>query len=658
MTEFKHLFSPLRIGSFTVRNRIVSTPHATGFGEPDGLFGARQIAYWASKAKGGIGLIGSQVHGIHPSAGNTYAHPRAVEAFRAAAEAVHEHGAKFVCQLWHPGAQGGGLGRAPWAPSPVSQPNSWTVPHEMTKAEISEVIDGYAHGATVLRAAGVDGAEIHGAHGYLITQFLSPLSNVRDDEYGGDFERRMSFIVEIIESIRKEVGRDWTVGMRISGDEMTEGGYTAADFKRMIPFLTADHQLDYLNVSVGNYRSKDTIIAPMYYPSGAFVYLAAMAKEVLDIPVFCIGRINDPVMAEQILENRQADMIGMTRANICDPELPNKAREGRLDEIRHCIACNEGCWGHIERGLPITCAINPTVGREQAWLEIKRSASPKRVVIVGGGPAGCEAARIAGESGHQVTLFEARNELGGQTVIAAKGPGRTDFAEVGRYFTVELKRLGVDVRLNTRATAQDVLALSPDEVFVATGGTPNVPDHVVGADRSNVVQAWDVLEGKVSTGQRVLVMDDEHHVQGLNVAEKLAAEGKQVTLVTREFEVGKQMEPITRMATLRRVDAVSVKLMPTTWVREIGRDYAVLYHFYSGKDERIAIDTVVLACNILPDTALGAELSARHPKVKTIGDCNGPRRLELSTLEGHVAARALDGPVDPMLTFSGIPRRG
>jgi pyruvate/2-oxoglutarate dehydrogenase complex dihydrolipoamide dehydrogenase (E3) component len=395
----------------------------------------------------------------------------------------------------------------------------------------------------------------------------------------------------------------------------------------------------------------------MYYPGGAFVYLSALAKEMLDIPVICIGRINDPVMAEQILENRQADMVGMTRANICDPEISNKAREGRLDEIRHCLGCNEACWGHVERGQPISCAFNPTIGREEVWGEIRPTTSPKRVVIIGGGPAGCEAARVAQAAGHSVTLFEREASLGGQTNIAARGPGRTDFAEVGRYFGVELKRLGVDLRLNTSATVDDVLALNPDEIFVATGGTPRVPDHIEGIDGANVVQAWDVFNGTVECGQRVLVLDDEHHIQGLNVAELLATEGKDVEVVTREFEAARQVEPNTRMATLRRVDELGVKLSPTTWVREIGPDYAVLYHFYSLREERRAIDTVVLACNITPARGLGEQLSERHPRVRFIGDCQGPRRLEIATFEGHLAARSLEGPVTERLLDAPL-RRG
>jgi 2,4-dienoyl-CoA reductase-like NADH-dependent reductase (Old Yellow Enzyme family) len=657
MNQFPLLFSPLKIGSFTVRNRIMSTPHHTLFTDPDGLPGSREIAYWVSKAKGGIGLIGSHVHGIHASTGNTFAQPAAVQKFAAAAEAIHEHGARFIGQLWHPGAQGGGPTRVPWAPSTVPHPDSWSIPHPMSKSEVREVIDGYARGAAVLREAGVDGAEIHGAHGYMITQFLSPLSNTRDDEYGGDFERRLNFPLEIIEAIRREVGRDWTVGMRISGDEMTEGGYTTDDFRRLAPYLTANNQLDYLSVSVGIYRSKDTIIAPMYYPSGAFVYLAAMAKEVIDIPVVCIGRINDPVMAEKILQDNQSDMVGMTRANICDAELPNKSREGRLDEIRHCIACNEGCWGHIERQMPITCAINPAVGREEYWGEVRKTDAPRRVVVVGGGPAGCEAARIAAMAGHSVTLFEKEPELGGQANIAARGPGRVDFGEVGRYQAVELNRLRVDLRLGRAASASDVLASNPEAVFLATGGRPRVPEHIAGINGANVVQAWDVLKGNVSTGEKVIVLDEEHHIQALNVAELLASQGKQVQVVTHQFEAGALMEPITQLATMRRINGLGIPVRTATWLKEVGEGYAILYDITTSREERVDADTVVLACSIVPEDGLAEELRAAQIRVTAIGDVNGYRRLEQSVFEGHLAARSLDGPVDPRV-FASARRLG
>ena len=333
--------------------------------------------------------------------------------------------------------------------------------------------------------------------------------------------------------------------------------------------------------------------------------------------------------------------------------MPNKSFEGRLDEIRHCIACNEGCWGHIEKQQPITCAINPAVGREEYWGEVKKTDSPKRVVIVGGGPAGCEAARIAAMAGHSVTLFEKEDALGGQANIAAKGPGRVDFAEVGRYQTVELNRLNVDLRLGQAADVAGITALQPDAVFLATGGRPRVPAHIEGIDGPNVVQAWDVLKGNAVTGDRVVVLDEEHHIQGLNVAEMLASEGKQVTLVTHQFEPGELMEPITRVATLRRVNALGIPIRVNTWARKVGDDFVELYDFYTSRAERVPADTVVLACSITPENALTAGLESANVPVRTIGDANGYRRLEQSVFEGHLAARSLDGPPDPRLFASG-----
>jgi NADPH-dependent 2,4-dienoyl-CoA reductase/sulfur reductase-like enzyme len=343
----------------------------------------------------------------------------------------------------------------------------------------------------------------------------------------------------------------------------------------------------------------------------------------------------------------------MTRANICDAELPNKSREGRLDEIRHCIACNEGCWGHIERQMPITCAINPAVGREEYWGEVKTTEAPKRVVVIGGGPAGCEAARIAAMAGHSVTLFEKEPELGGQANIAAKGPGRVDFGEVGRYQTVELNRLGVDLRLGQAASASDVLSLDPQAVFVATGGKPRVPEHITGIDNGNVLQAWDVLKGAAVTGDKVIVLDEEHHIQALNVAELLASQGKEVQVVTHQFEAGALIEPITQLATMRRINGLGIPVRTSTWMKEVGPGYAVLYDVTTSREERVPADTVVLACSIIPENGLAAELKEAQLTVTTIGDANGYRRLEQSVLEGHLAARALDGPVDPRVFASG-----
>ncbi|MDP2950336.1 MAG: hypothetical protein Q8P22_12465, partial [Chloroflexota bacterium] len=395
--QFKHLFTPLKIGSFTVRNRILSTAHATGYGE-DGLPSERHLYYWASKSKGGIGLICTEVQPVHPSAATA---PMLIHAwkddciapFRKVVDGVHEYGAKIVAQLWHPGRSTSSAydGQAAWAPSPIASPLYMETPHEMTGEEIEEIVHSFGDCARRMREAGLDGVEIHAAHGYLIEQFISPTSNRRLDGYGGDEENRLRFAHEVIDAVRAAAGPDFTVGIRISGDQFEPGGLTIEDMKRIVPKLTASGKLDYVNVSLIGMLG--ATIAPMYIPPGRFVYLAAAIKQVTDLPVFCIGRINDPVMAEEILANNQADIVGMTRANICDPELPNKARQGRLDEIRRCIACNEGCWGRITNAQPITCAINPSVGREKE-TEITPARLKKRVMVIGGGIAGMEAARV------------------------------------------------------------------------------------------------------------------------------------------------------------------------------------------------------------------------------------------------------------------------
>jgi len=648
--EFKHLFTPLQIGTTTVRNRILSTAHLTGIGSRGaggmgggGILPDALIAYWASKAKGGIGLIVTQVHPIHHSAGgDVFSFPGAVVAFRKAADGVHEHGAKLVAQLWHPGNQGGSAMRNPWAPSVVPALEGWYPPHEMTVEEIKEVIAGYAHGAAVVREAGLDGAEIHGAHGYLITQFLSPLTNRRTDEYGGSLEKRTRFACEIIDAVRTAVGPDFTVGMRISGDEFIEGGYTLDDMLKMVPLFTKDHKLDYLSVSAGTYRSAPTIIAPMYYPLGFNVYLAAAVKAIVDIPIFCIGRINDPVVAEEILANNQADMIGMTRANICDPELPNKAREGRLEDIRKCMGCNEGCWGRLDSGQSVTCAINPVVGRElePGWLELIPAGKQKKVMVIGGGPGGCEAARVAAARGHSVSLYDKASELGGLVNVARLAPGQEGFQDIARWHSYQLKQLNVDMHLNTEVTADMVKAQNPDTVVVATGSLPLIPDFP-GVDQDNVVEARDMLNGKVNVGERVIVLAGNHHMQPLSVADFLASRGKKVEIVTEEYHAGSHVEMITRMAIYARLYQNGVVFTPCNVVRSISGNTVTLANVFSGEERQAEADTLVLACGGREDNSLYYQLRGQVPELYRIGDCNGVRRILDAVLEGAVVGRRL-----------------
>lgn len=648
--QFKQLFTPLQIGSFTVRNRILSTAHYTSMGK-DGLPSERHLNYWASKAKGGIGLIVTEVQPVTPS-GDAYDNliatyrDEVVEAFRPITDAVHEHGGRIVAQIWHPPyGQVQEEGAPHWAPSAQSAEEalgSAFPAREVTVKEIEEVVTGFGAAAKRMQEAGLDGVELHGAHGYLIEQFLSPLSNHRTDGYGGTEENRVRFVLEVIDSVRDAVGPDYTVGIRISGDQFRTGGLALDDMKRIVKTITAEGKLDYINVSY----SGGPIIASMYVPAGQFVYLAAGIKEVTDLPVFCVGRITDPVLAESILEQNQADIVGMTRANIADPELPNKAREGRLGEIRPCIGIGDGCWGHATaatesgRQEPITCAINPSVGREKE-TEIRPAEVKKRVMIVGGGIAGLEAARVAAERGHHVTLYEKDETVGGQLQIAAKAPGRQDMAEPVRWYERQLERLGVEVCVGVAVDAEAVRRFAPEALVIATGGIP-AEGTFPGADGPNTVQARDVLMECAEVGDRVVVYAGDQGMEGLTTADFLVNRGKDVTLIVPQLSPGARVDGSTRVAILGRLASAGVSVRSETRLRAFEDGSVTVGTLYGGSGELIEdVDTVVLALGSRANNDLFKALRDELGEIHLIGESFSPRKLEHSALDGLRAGLAI-----------------
>jgi mycofactocin system FadH/OYE family oxidoreductase 2 len=635
--QFKYLFTPLKIGSFTVRNRIVSTAHLTGFAE-DGLPSERHLNYWVSKAKGGIGLIVTEDQAVHPSAATdpfviqAY-RDECIDPFRRITGAVHEHGAKIVAQLWHPGSifYGAREGSLPlWSCSALPGSFHIETSHAVELEEIGELVQSFGEAARRMREAGLDGVEIMGTHGFLIEQFMSPRTNHRQDEYGGSEENRTRFVREVIDTVRAAVGSDFTLGLRISGDQYQDGGLGLEDMKRIVPQLTGSGKVDYVSVTVG---AGGAPIPPMYLPPGAFVYLAAGIKEVAGVPVFCVGRINDPVAAERILANNQADMVGMTRANLCDPELPNKAREGRLDEIRYCIGCNEGCWGRIYQTLPITCAINPSAGREKE-MEIVPAPVKKKVMVIGGGIAGMEAARVAALRGHAVSLYEREQVLGGQLQIAAKAPGRQDMAEPVRYYETQFKILGVNVNLGSPVDESAVLANNPDAVIVATGGLPARPTFP-GADQANVVTARDVLSGTAEAGRKVVVLATDRGMESLTTAEFLAERGSQVEVLVPEAFMGFPIEPITLTLALMRLQAKGVVVTPAVDIRSVQGSTVTVSSAY-GRQQRIieGVDTVVVARGSVADDGLYRALKGKVRELYSVGQCVAPRKMLDSTLDG------------------------
>ncbi|MFC1912984.1 FAD-dependent oxidoreductase [Chloroflexota bacterium] len=642
--QFSNLLSPIKLGGKTVKNRIMNPGHLTGFAV-DNKITDRLIAYHVARAKGGLGLIVTASTSVHPSYDlfrgsgmHIYNHDDSViPQLRKLADAVHEYDTVILEQISHGGAAGVS---GPMLPLLSPSTDIYETKCEMTRTmeidEIKEIVQSFGQAARRAEAGEMDGVEILNAYGNLIPQFMTPLSNRRTDEYGGSLENRLRFPLEIIDSVRENTGSDFIVGMRISGDELVEDGLTLEDMKEIAPMLAP--KLDYINVSYSSHvelMSEGIQITPMALPLGSFVYLAAGIKEVVDIPVVAVGRINDPVQAEKIIADGYADMVAMARALICDPDLPNKAREGRPEDVRTCIACNQACAGHVNVGASVTCIQYPVTGKEMEWSTVAPAANKKKVVVVGGGPAGMEAAWAAARRGHQVVLYEKGEQLGGQVLIAAKAPFRADVGDVARNLNrqLELEKERVTVKLGVEATAQMVLAENPDVVITATGSTPFIPP-LAGVDGTGVVTDWDVLEEKVETGQRVVVLDGEGGHRACSVAEFLVDKGKEVTIITKQFQVGERLITPDDSLVLQRLLQKKVVLKPLTWVREIKDSEVVSFHTLTKEEEIIPADNVVLALGGQSDYGLYRELKGKVKELYAVGDCQGPRSLEPAIYEG------------------------
>ena len=653
--EFKRLLSPIKIGSMTVRNRIYSSPHHPGYTDlSTGVLDERVVHYWGNKARGGVGMIGTCLLEIDARAShNVFLRPALSEVFRLASDAVHQHGGRIVCQLANSGGQEGGAGGNGWGPTAMlttAGTGGGFVSHGMTRTEIEATIEAFANAARMAQDAGMDGCSIHGSHGYMVNEFMSPYFNKRADEYGGSLEGRMRFPLELIHAIRTAVGKDFVVGIRANAEEFVEGGYGLDEFLVMAPMLAKSGELDFLNVSAGNYTSYDSVIDPMYFPLNSFVYCAAAVKQVVDIPVVARGRISDPVQAEQILADNQADMVSMVRAIIADPEFANKVRDGRADEIRKCIGCNEGCWGrgHTEQYSVLrggmSCVVNPVIGREgvPGWGELEPAATTRRVLVVGGGPAGLETARVAASRGHKVSLYERGSELGGQTLIAAKAPSRDGFLDMGRYQTSQMKLLGVDVHLNTEVTADMIVEQDPDAVVVATGSTPFIPD-IPGVGGPNVSEVRQVLNGEVEVGNNVVIIAGELGMQALSTADFLAEKGKKVEILYPYNQVlPMTVEPNTRMSVYRRLYQNGVVVTVDTGVKAIERKAVVAFNALTNQERRIeGVDSVVIAYGGQPDDALYRALKDRVKEVHVVGEAHTIRKLHHITMDGATVGREL-----------------
>ena len=643
--SFPNLFSPLTIRGVTLRNRIMSTGHETGIVGANGI-NDELIAYHRARAAGGAGLIVVEVASIHPT--GTYVRhgiqlyeDASIEGYRKLAEAVHAEGATLFAQLFHPGREilESTDGSAPpsYAPSAVPNERFHVMPVPMSVALIKEVVSGYGDGARRLEKAGVDGCEILCSMGYLLAQFLNPRVNLRRDEYGGSIENRLRIVREILADIRAKVGEDMVVGIRISGDEMSPEGLTPEDVIEICQLLDAEPGLDYLNVIAGTSTSLGGsihIVPPMFVDNAYVAPFAATVKANVSKFVFVGGRINQPQQADQVVATDQADVCGMTRAMICDPQMANKARTNRADDIRACIGCNQACIGHFHMGYPVSCIQYPETGRELQYGQREAARVKKRVMVVGGGPGGMKAAAVLAERGHDVTLHEATARLGGQALLAQTLPGREEFGGIVTNLSRECELAGVKVVTKSVVSRETIDREQPDAVVLATGAGPRHVD-IEGAEEAHVVEAWQVLRGEVNVGSSVVIADWRCDWIGLGLAEKLARDGCSVRLCSNGYMPGQTIQQYVRDGWLGTLHKLGVEIIPLVRLYGADKDTVYLQHTTSGDPVLCEdVDTLVLSMGHEPDRALGESLQEWPGDVHWIGDCLAPRTAEEAVLEG------------------------
>jgi 2,4-dienoyl-CoA reductase-like NADH-dependent reductase (Old Yellow Enzyme family)/thioredoxin reductase len=609
------LFEPVRLGDLELKNRIIMPPMGTGLADRQGFVTDRLIDYYARRARGGVGaisieatIITEETAGVGPE---TRIHgPEFVPGLAGLVDAVHVHDVPVGIQLWHPGRQTK-LGK-PIAPSPIPIARRGPEPYVLTLEDIDEVMVKYAEGARHAREAGFDFVEVHGAHCYLPCEFLSPLSNVRDDEYGGSLANRARFMRRIARSNRAEVGDDYPFVYRISGTEAHEGGFTIEDAVQVAVWLEEDG-VDCISVSAGNWHALHYTIPPMFMERGCLVPYAEQVRSAVGVPVIAAGRLDDPHFAESVLQEGRAEL---GRGLIADPDWPEKVRTGRLGEIRPCIACN-ACVDLVSNAEEARCAVNPALGREGSW-RIEPAPVARQVMVVGGGPAGMEAARIARLRGHDVTLWERSDELGGKLDVAGRAPSKEPVGLFRDYQRRVLRELGVEVQTGFEVTPETVTEMSPDVLIVATGASPLVPP-IPGIHGANVVDAQAVLLGEVSIdpGQRIAIIGGS--ATGVETAEFLMSVASEITILEMLPTVGRGVELITRKRLYRELLDGGVRIATGCRVTMI-QPTRVLFEREDGSVGRIEVDRVVLAIGWKPTGQEFIEKLDTRSNVIVVGD--------------------------------------
>lgn len=657
--QFPHLFQPIDIGPRRAKNRIMRV--ATTANLADGnTAGPRVLAFYKTLAKGGVGTIVTEALRVQPEdpfgPGALVIFDRAgIAGLRKLSDICHAEGALLIGQLNMGGRQHLASRVAPFtiAPSAIACPRSGGVPHALTTREVRETIETYIMCAVHCIEAGMDGVEIHGAQGHLIQQFVSPFSNRRDDEYGGSRENRLRFPREILQGVRQRIGKRAIVGYRLGVEEFTEGGLGIDDTVEIARELVDDGLVDYLSLSQGNFNSIETHLPDRHWPLLAYQdlhkrFMAVTGAGAKRVPVIASTRIQGPEQAEDAIARGEADMVGMCRALLVDPDWPKKAARGEADRIRRCIACNQ-CWAWISVGEPIACATNPVAGREHQWgpLERDRAEIAERVMVVGGGPAGLEAARVAAARGHQVVLHERHDRLGGRIRDVHDIQFHGEMANLLNFLVPEVERAGVEVRLGETIDATMVAEMKPDHVVIATGADGYAPD-VAGDGSVPVISSDAPLQLDGAEGRAVLVVDADGYYWTEAMVESVIEQGARPVVITRVFEVGRELPAVSRIAFLREIDKAGGEVRASTYLSRIEEGGVELKHYLTERAERIDdVAAVVWVGAARANDGLAhalREAGFAQDRMHVVGDAFSPRRLANALTEAHRVARGIGSP--------------
>ena len=637
--QFEKLMQPFQLKNLQLRNRIVMSPMLSRLCLPNGVVSQKLIDYYAERAKGGVGLIIVEYSYIdeleskaNPAQLGIY-DDQLIPGLGDLVEVIQERGARVVLQICHAGrcTSSRTIGRQPVAPSAVPGPTG-EMAREMSVAEIEAVIHAFAEAARRAKFAGFDGVELHGTHGYLMAQFLSPYTNRRTDAYGRD---RALFALKTLEEVRSRVGRDYLVGCRMTGFEFIEGGLTLEEAQAFARRME-EAGIDYLHVSGGIPEKAHHSIIPMYLPKGYLLHLAEAIKKVVRLPVIAVGALHDPALAEKALQDGKADLIAMGRALIADPALPRKLGSGQVEDIRTCLRCNDGCSSRTLFTRTQRCAINAEVGRERR-MRLHPVSRAKHVCVVGGGPAGMEAARILAARRHKVTLIEKEKELGGHLRHASVPEFKQEMRGFLNYLRTEVHKAGIEVLLNQPATLESVRGLKPDAVVLAAGSALQIPE-IPGVAQPFVGTAIDVLAGQFQPGERVVVVGGA--AIGCEVAAHLASQGRKVTVIEMLPDIILDLEARSRVALLQLLQEKKVEIRLNVRLEEIGPG-KVRVADRNWRESEIPVDSVILALGLRSNQELLEPLKKNFAEVHVIGDCLEPRKIYQAIHEGAFVGRAI-----------------